>query len=157
MLCREFTMPTIIAPPDLSARPFNVTTKRDMLASPAALYLAWTEKFDRWFAIPGTVLMNPEPNSPFFFQTQHEGQRYPHYGRFLLLDPNRLIELTWLTIATHGAETVVTVKLTALNTGTHLHLTHAGFSDEPSRLRHDQAWPVVLAHLDKCIALPAVD
>ena len=136
--------------PDLSSRPFELTVERTMLASPGVVYRAWTEQFDRWFAEPGTLLMTGEVNVPFFFETHLEGQRHPHYGRFLKLVPDQLVELTWVTgnPGTKGTETVITLELLPHNGGTWLKLTHAGFPDEDTRNGHAEAWPEGLAHLD---------
>jgi uncharacterized protein YndB with AHSA1/START domain len=135
--------------PDLSARPYALTLERSMAAPPTTLYRAWTQH-DHWFAAPGTLLMQPRVNAPYFFETHHQGARHPHYGRFLRLEPDALVEMTWVTAeGTEGVETVVTVELQARERGTLLRLSHAGFARESLCRRHRDAWPGVLARLDE--------
>ena len=149
---------TIFHQPDLGARPFRLTVQKQMPLPLTLLFKAWTTEFDRWFAVPGSVLMTGKVDTPFFFETEYspEGngktQRFPHYGRFLALDPDRLVQLTWLTGATgtKGAETVVTIELTPNISGTLLKLSHEGFPDQESMESHYQAWPMVLDQLEKC-------
>ncbi|WP_040833028.1 SRPBCC family protein [Nocardia brevicatena] len=141
--------------PDLSARPYELTVEHVMAASASLLYLAWTRGFDIWFAEPDSVRMRPEVNEPFYFETLHEGARQPHYGRFLRLEPDRLVEMTWVTGAggTEGAETVVTVQFIKQPRGIRLRLRHSGFASEQARDRHREAWPAVLERLDRRTAV----
>jgi uncharacterized protein YndB with AHSA1/START domain len=147
-------MPTTapLAPPDLSSRPLRATVERRMNASPGALFRAWTEELDRWLAAPGTVLMRPEPDSAFYFETHHGEERHPYYGRFLRLERDRRVEMTWLSTGTERAETVLTVELAPDGSGTRLRLDHAGFPSERLRAAHEEAWPVFLAGLDEVLA-----
>jgi uncharacterized protein YndB with AHSA1/START domain len=150
---------TAIRVPDISARPYDLNVERTIAARPATLYEAWTVGFDRWFAAPGSMVMLPRVNAVFFFETEFKlegrtaAQRHPHYGRFLRLIADRLVELTWVTGAggTEGAETIVTVELHPAGRATRLCLRHAGFAAETARDRHLQAWPLVLAHLEQRI------
>ncbi|MGI9204444.1 MAG: SRPBCC family protein [Woeseiaceae bacterium] len=123
--------------------------EKTLPSKPEQLYRAWTEQFDQWFALEGTLLNWCQIGMPFYFATEFDGGRHPHYGRCLRLEKNSLLELTWVTgePGTKGAETVVTIEFSDQKDGTGVTLSHAGFTDADSMKGHNEAWPKVLDHL----------
>lgn len=131
--------------PDLSERPFRSTVVHDVDAAPDVVFQAWIGRFDRWFAEPGMIWMRAEAGAPYFFETFHMGRRHPHYGRILALEPDRLVEMTWVNEAgTHGVETVLRVEIAPHGDGSRVRLTHGGFRDETTSAEHGEAWEQLL-------------
>ena len=142
--------------PDHSARPLSMTCEHTIRAAPSAVFAAWTREFDRWFAQAGTVAMVSEPGRPYFFYNREEWGRHPHYGRFLEVVEDALVEMTWMTgdgtaVGTEGAETVLRIELTPKGDGTEVRLTHSGFVSEQSRAGHAENWPLALEILDEAL------
>ena len=143
--------------PDLSSRPLHTSCAHTINASPRAVFDAWTTKFDLWFAQTGAMEMVPEPGRPYFFYNKEEWGRHPHYGRFLEVKQDELIEMTWMTgngtdVGTQGAETVLRIELEAQGEATHVRLTHSGFVSEKSRDGHQENWPIALQILNDALA-----
>jgi uncharacterized protein YndB with AHSA1/START domain len=97
--------------------------------------------------------MTPEGDKPFFFYNRNDWGRHPHYGRFLELKKDELVEMAWVTgkEGTGGAETVIRVELSVRDQGTLLRLTHSGFYNDESRDAHAENWPEGLAVLDRAL------
>ena len=130
----------------------EVQVEASLRASADQIYHAWTREWASWFGLATEAVMQPEVGAPFWFAPTHEGKRYPHYGRYLRLEQDRLIDHTWANEPTRGVETRVTVELTPEGEGTHVRLTHGGFGDRASAKGHEANWPHVLTYLDDWIA-----
>ena len=137
--------------PDLKDRPHDTRVERAMRASSQAIYRSFTTGWEGWFALEGALIVDPVLNGQLFFVVEHEGKRHPHYGRFLTLEPDRKVELTWLTgkDGTQGAETMLSVDLEPRAGGCALTLTHRGFYDQERADHHGKSWERILAWLDK--------
>lgn len=138
----------------MSSEPLTATAERDLALAPADVFRAFTDGIDRWFAAPGTPAMTVEEGAPFYFATEMDGVRHPHYGRFIELVPGKRVRMTWVTgdPGTMGAETVVDVEIDAAGDGSRVRVTHSGFRDEATRKGHADAWPAVLDHLAQSYA-----
>jgi uncharacterized protein YndB with AHSA1/START domain len=133
--------------------PYGFTIEQTLRSRAHEIFAAWTEAFDTWFALPGAIRMKAVVGEPYWFDVVHDGKRHPHYGRFTALQPDLLVEQTWLTgeSGTDGAETLLRVELAAAESGTLVRLTHRGFYDEAAANRHAEAWPQILRHLDEVL------
>lgn len=143
--------------PDHSDRPLQLECTYTVRAQPAAVFAAWTHRFDAWFAQSGTVALVPEPGRPYFFYNRDEWGRHPHYGRFLEVVENELVEMTWMTgdgtdVGTRGAETILRIELVPTGDATEIRLTHSGFVSEKARDDHAENWPLALEILGQALA-----
>jgi len=128
-----------------STKKMTITLNRTIPASPAEVYDAWLDP-----ATPGTpwdrsecdkVILDPRVDGLFYFKrVSAERVDFPHFGRFVVLDPAKKIEYTWMSPFTHGLESVVTVELERKGDDTLLQLRHSNLPDDEAGRLHDAGW-----------------
>jgi uncharacterized protein YndB with AHSA1/START domain len=126
--------------------PFSLELSRRIPAFPDAVYRAWAdpEQFKRWFK-PTYAIMNVAIDGLWYLRSpNHEGREWPHYGRYLELSPARRLRFTWVSEATEGRESIVTVDLTPDGDGTRIVLSHENLPDNPLGRQHEQGWAALI-------------
>lgn len=76
-----------------------------------------------------------------------EGRAWPHYGRFPQIDRPRRVEYMWMSEATKGAESIVTVTMEPQGDQTEVTLRHSGVPDDETGSQHKDGWTWVLSAL----------
>ena len=135
-------MPTAIATTDL-------TITRTINASPETIFDIWLDSKrpgGPWFGSK-RVIMDPKVDGLFFHAVDHAGRMWAHYGRFIALERGRKIVHTWMSEATKGLETIVTITLSAHGEQTEVTLLHAGVPDDPLGRQHADGWGWMLGML----------
>lgn len=127
----------------------DLTVSRTIAASPEEVFDVWIDPSSPggpWFGAHRAIV-HPVVDGLFYFAVQHEGRIWPHYGRFLTVDRPRTIEYTWISEATRGLETVVTVTLEPQGGKTHVTLRHTGVPDDDMGRQHQGGWEWMLSAL----------
>jgi uncharacterized protein YndB with AHSA1/START domain len=127
----------------------EITVARTIPASADKIFDVWINPKSPggpWFGAD-RVILNPVVDGLFYFAVKHEGRAWPHYGRFLQIERPRLVEYTWMSEATKGAESVVNVTMETRGEDTEVTLRHAGVPDDEMGRRHQEGWSWVLSAL----------
>lgn len=130
--------------------PFSCTVPRTIKASPERVFRAWTdpEKARPWLSNGGDLVLQPHRGGLFYLDMIYGDHTYPHYGRYLQVEANRLLEFTWMSQGTLGMESIVRVDFEAADGGTRVTLTHSGLPDEKNRADHEGGWKELLEWLE---------
>jgi hypothetical protein len=89
--------------------------------------------------------LNAAVDGLFYHCVRHEGREWAHYGRFIRLGRPRSIEHTWVSEATRGVESVVTLTFEPRGNETEVTLRHANVPDDAMGRRHEEGWNFVLS------------
>jgi uncharacterized protein YndB with AHSA1/START domain len=119
---------------------------RTIAATPAEIYGVWLDSKSPgspWFGT-ARAIVNPSVDGLFYHSVHFEGHDWAHYGRFIALEPARKIQHTWVSEATRGLETVVTLTFEAQGEQTLVKLHHANVPDDDMGRRHEEGWGYVL-------------
>src|ERR1700722_13069656 len=96
-------------PPEIPTIEISLT--RAMSAAPDEIYDLWlapNSPGSPWFGASPRIVQ-PVTDGLFCFSVHSEGADYAHYGRFLALERGQRIVHTWVSRATQGLESVVTL------------------------------------------------
>lgn len=124
----------------------ELTVKRTIPAAPGQVYEVWldhTSPGSPWFGTTRAIV-NPVVDGLFYHSVEHAGRSWAHYGRFLALELGKRIQHTWMSEATRGVESVVTVTLEARGSDTEVTLRHTNVPDDEMGRRHAEGWAYVL-------------
>jgi uncharacterized protein YndB with AHSA1/START domain len=120
----------------------TIKVPRRFEASPEQVFDAWAEPdlFERWFEPHRALFRKAAVDELWYWEADHVGRLWAHYCRYLRVERPRLLEFTWMSEATKGLESRVTIELTPSRGGTDLVLTHSGIPNDELGRGHEGGW-----------------
>jgi uncharacterized protein YndB with AHSA1/START domain len=132
----------------------RITVPRRIEASPEEVFAAWAEPelFRRWFEPHRAIFRPAAVDELWYWEADHAGRLWAHYCRYVRVERPRLLEFTWMSEATRGLESRVTVEISPSGDGTELVLTHSGLPDDEMGRGHEDGWKGIIGTLGEKIA-----
>jgi uncharacterized protein YndB with AHSA1/START domain len=127
----------------------DVTVSRMISAPPDKIFDVWLDANSPggpWFGSERTIL-NPVVDGLFYLLIMYEGRSWAHYGLFLQIERPRLVKYTWVSEATKGLESVVSVTIEPRGKETEVTLHHTGIPDDELGHKHKDGWNSMLTTL----------
>jgi uncharacterized protein YndB with AHSA1/START domain len=132
----------------------DINVARVIPVSAEKIFDVWIDPGRRggpWFGAERATV-NPVVDGLFYFAVEHEGKKWHHYGRFLRMEPPWLIQYTWMSEATKGLESIVTLTLEEQGNETNVTVNHSGLPDDELGRQHREGWTWVLSVLAESLA-----
>jgi uncharacterized protein YndB with AHSA1/START domain len=129
----------------------ELTLTRPMTATAETIYDLWlapNSPGSPWFGASRRIVQ-PVLDGLFCFSVHSEGADFAHYGRFLALERGHRIVHTWVSRATQGLESVVTLTFEARELQTLVTLQHTGVPADEVGRQHERGWTFVLDAMAK--------
>lgn len=145
-----------------ATEPQVLRIQRSFDADPTELFACFTQAdhLAKWFGPEGVSCRNVQVDAKIGGSYQLEmvnpdGSKIGLVGKFLHLEAPTSIQMTWRWVREEevepGEETLVTIRLSPIGSGTLLKLTHERFADGPERDNHEQGWSSSLDCLEKLL------
>lgn len=129
----------------------DVNLSRAIPATPDEVFDVWLDSKSPggpWFGA-ARVILNAVVDGLFYHAVEHEGRIWAHYGRFIRLERGSVIEHTWMSEATKGIETTVTVTLARQGESTLITIRHTDLPDDQLGRSHQDGWNFMLNAIEQ--------
>jgi uncharacterized protein YndB with AHSA1/START domain len=137
----------------------GLTIDRTYDASPEEVWEAWTDPraLTRWFgpADTGSVLaaeLDVRVGGHYRIAfTTTDGEQHEVGGTYREVQPPRRLSFTWAWRSTPERESLVTLVMEPVGTGTRLVFRHERFFDDAAREGHARGWAGAFGKLDRLL------
>lgn len=135
----------------------RIVVRRTIPATVDELFDAWLDPHSlaQWMHpgtdTPSTATVDPRVGGTFEVVMHHTDGTRRHRGEYRVIERNARLVFSWVSDATHHAETLVTVDFNILGAGTEIVITHERMPDHAAGVAHTHGWTAALELLDRLL------